>query len=197
MSDEELKNMMPRLKENIRQTLNLTENLLYWARTQMDGIQVKAAIFDLKTIVEENFHLFKPIATSKDLELINLVDASISVYADSDMMRLVLRNLISNAVKFTNNGGGIIIGYERLENFTMVTVEDTGIGLTNEEISKLFNYEHFTKFGTSGEKGAGIGFGLCREFTEKNGGTITVKSVLNRGSIFSFSIPNNNKIITS
>jgi signal transduction histidine kinase/ligand-binding sensor domain-containing protein len=197
MSEEELKAMIPRLKENIRQTSNLTENLLYWARTQMDGMQVKPRVFDLRMIVDDNLNLFKPIAANKGISLISQVDTSLSVYADNDMMRLVLRNLLGNAVKFTNSGGKIIIGYERLEKFTMITVEDTGIGLTDDEISKLFGYEHFTKYGTSGEKGAGIGFSLCREFTEKNGGLITLESVLDKGSKFSFTAPNNSLVITS
>ncbi|HEY8934667.1 MAG TPA: ATP-binding protein [Cyclobacteriaceae bacterium] len=197
MSEAELKEMMPRLRENIRQTSNLTENLLYWARTQMDGMQVKARAFNLRTIVEENFNLFKPIAANKDISLIDTADIDLSVYADHDMMRLVLRNLLSNAVKFTNAGGKITIGYKHFEKFTMITVEDTGIGLTNDEISKLFGYEHFTKYGTSGEKGAGIGLSLCREFTEKNGGLITVESILCKGSTFSFTIPNNNQVTAS
>ncbi|SKC85415.1 sensor histidine kinase [Ohtaekwangia koreensis] len=190
ISADEFQTMMPRLRENIRHTSNLTENLLYWARQQMDGLQVKASVFDLRVIVEENFRLFKSMAENKGIVLTNFVEPTLWVYADSDMMRLVLRNLISNAIKFTSNGGKIMIGYNRDQEYTMIFVEDTGTGLGKDEILMLFRNEQFTKYGTSGEKGSGLGFSLCREFTERNGGTITVESELDKGTKISFTMPN-------
>ncbi|HEY9049260.1 MAG TPA: ATP-binding protein [Ohtaekwangia sp.] len=190
ISEAEMKRLMPQMKDNIRQTLNLTENLLYWAKSQMDGMLMKPLIFDLRSIVEENIHLLAPIAFNKRIKIVSAIYDTIPVYADRDMIQLVLRNLISNAIKFTPHEGAISVKYKRHDLYTEMWVEDTGIGLSAEELAKLLNQEQFTKHGTSGEKGAGIGFGLCREFVEKNGGTITVESELYRGSKFTFTVPN-------
>jgi len=188
VSEEELKTLLPRLKEGVRQTLNLTDNLLYWAKSQLGGIQVKPSNFDVWGIVEENVQLFRPIAKNKNIHLINSVDVSLRVIADSDMIRLVLRNLINNAIKFTNSEGKITIGSELHQDHILLFVADTGIGLSKEETLLFFNEDHFTRQGTSGEKGIGLGLILCREFIEKNGGTLTIESELNKGSKFSFTI---------
>jgi signal transduction histidine kinase len=107
------------------------------------------------------------------------------------MIRLVLRNLLSNAIKFTPQGGTITIAGNSSEKYIEILIEDTGIGLSDDEIVMLFNEMQFSKYGTSGERGAGIGFSLCREFVEKNGGKVTVTSKLNVGSIFRFTVPKN------
>jgi signal transduction histidine kinase len=190
LSEEEFRGIIPGLRSNVRQTLNLTENLLFWARNQMEGIKVAPSVFDVGVIVDENVKLLQPLATGKSISIINTVDKVLPVYADSDMIRLVLRNLMSNAVKFTPVGGMITIACKRSEKYTEVSVEDTGIGLTNDEIAMLLNEWHFSKYGTSGEKGTGIGFGLCREFVGKNGGTVAITSELHIGSKFLFTIPN-------
>ncbi|AYB32042.1 ATP-binding protein [Chryseolinea soli] len=188
VSEEELRTLLPRLKEGISQTLNLTDNLLYWAKNQMGGIKVKPSDFDVWGIVEENVQLFRPIAKNKNIHLINSVEGSLWVNADSDMIRLVLRNLINNAIKFTKGDGKVTIGSEHHGNYIMIFVADTGIGLAKEEISLFFNEDHFTRQGTSGEKGMGLGLILCQEFIGKNGGTLTIESELNKGSKFSFTI---------
>ncbi|HEY9008841.1 sensor histidine kinase [Ohtaekwangia sp.] len=191
ISEKELRAMMPKLKDNVSQTLSLTENLLFWAKNQMEGIQVKPSVFNMSLIVDENIQLLRPFASSKHISLINAVSEPLLVYADSDMIRLVLRNLMSNAIKFTSKGGVVTVEYKRLIQHTLISVEDTGTGMSEEEVSMLMSDVHFTKYGTSGEKGAGIGFNLCKEFIEKNGGVVTVTSELYKGSKFSFTVPNN------
>jgi signal transduction histidine kinase len=191
ISENEFRTIIPRLKGNVRQTMNLTENLLMWARNQMEGIQVKPAVFDIWMIVDENVELLTSMASGKNINVINTVIKDQPVYADSDMIRLVLRNLLSNAIKFTPQGGTITIAGNSSEKYIEILIEDTGIGLSDDEIVMLFNEMQFSKYGTSGERGAGIGFSLCREFVEKNGGKVTVTSKLNVGSIFRFTIPKN------
>ncbi len=190
VSEKELKTILPRLKEGVSQTLYLTDNLLYWAKNQMEkGLQLKPVHFDLQEIAGENFRIFKPTAHEKGIHLINNINTSFIAYADKDMIKLVLRNLVNNAIKFTSNGGTVIVGSEIVQGYVIVSVRDTGTGLTDIEISNIFSKETFSKYGTSGEKGTGLGLILCKEFIESNKGTITVESEFGKGSLFTFTIP--------
>jgi signal transduction histidine kinase len=193
LSVTELESLIPELNENIGSAFSLTDNLLYWAKSQLEGIQVKPVWFDLKDIADENCNLFKPGAGSKGIVLLNNIKTAVMLYADKDMIRLVLRNLINNALKFTYNGGKVTIGANIDNAFIDVFVQDTGTGISTEEINRIFSGENFHKNGTSGEKGSGLGLMLCRDFIEKNGGQMSVYSELGKGSKFSFRLYVNNK----
>ncbi|SKC89453.1 Signal transduction histidine kinase [Ohtaekwangia koreensis] len=188
-TDEFQRVLMPDLKERIGYVASLTDNLLQWARDQMEGIQVKPSAFELGEIVEENINLFSLQAKKKDIRLAVIGNVKYTVYADIEMLRLVLRNLLSNAIKFTLANGEVTVSAETDPAFVYVSVTDKGTGLTEEDISKIFDKVYFTKYGTAGEKGSGLGLMLCREFIEKNGGKLTIESTVGSGSIFSFSIP--------
>ena len=190
ISIEELQVLLPMLNLSIGSTLNLADNLLYWAKSQLDGIQVRQVWFDLKEIIIENYDLFKARAESKSIEIENQIDKTIMVYADRDMINLVLRNLIANAVKFTNENGKITIECETVNGFIKTFVQDTGTGLTKEEIENIFSKGNFFKNGTSGEKGSGLGLIICQDFIEKNGGSLEIESTAGNGSKFIFSLPN-------
>ncbi len=190
ISDDEFKKVLvPDLRERVGYVASLTDNLLHWAKDQMEGIQVKPAAFNLTDIVLENVNLLTAHATKKDVGLVNAVTSGHDVFADKDMIRLVLRNLMSNAVKFTPAGGKIEVSVGVDHQHAIVSVQDTGIGLSAEETDMILRKDYFTRYGTAGEKGSGLGLMLCREFVEKNKGTLMIESIPGEGSTFSFTIP--------
>ncbi len=194
ISLEELEEFIPHLDENIGSAFNLTDNLLCWAKSQMEGILIHQVVFDIMEIADENYHLFKLNTDNKHIELVNNINKSIAVYGDRDMIKLVLRNLISNATKFTPPDGKITLGYSTRPGFVEIYVEDTGGGMPDEDIAKIFRKENFHKDGTSGEKGSGLGLSLCQDFIEKNGGKLTIQSKLGKGSKISFWLTNGDNI---
>lgn len=190
ISDDEFKKVLvPDLRERVGYVASLTDNLLHWAKDQMEGIQVKPAAFNLTDVVQENVNLLTANATKKDVNLVNAVTSRHEVFADKDMIRLVLRNLMSNAVKFTPPGGKIEVSVDVDHQHAIVSIQDTGIGLSAEETGMILRKDYFTRYGTAGEKGSGLGLMLCREFIEKNRGALTIESIPGEGSKFSFTIP--------
>jgi signal transduction histidine kinase len=189
LSEDDFKAHFPKLKESIEHTVNLTDNLLHWANSQMEGIQAQPSPLNIRQIARENYQLFKPLADGKQIILVNAIDTDLYVYADRDMIRLVLRNLVNNAIKFTKSGERILLAATRKHAMVEISVEDTGIGIPGDEIDKLFTHKHTPRRGTVGEKGIGLGLQLCHEFIEKNGGSIRVKSKSGKGSTFIISLP--------
>lgn len=173
-------------------SLNTTlDNLLLWSRNQMEGVtDVQPTECSLHDIVENNRHLLMSASHQKHIAINNEVPVFAKAYADVHHVDIVLRNLLLNALKFTEDGGAITIQYTEGEHDVTLQVMDTGVGMTNEQISKLFKINtHFTTSGTRNEKGAGLGLLLCKEFTEANKGTLTVASEPGNGSIFSVTLP--------
>jgi signal transduction histidine kinase/ligand-binding sensor domain-containing protein len=189
ITEGDFKNVLPDLKESVRYTVSLTDNLLHWARNQMEGVQVKPSVFDIHEIVEENFRLFRPLASRKNIELVNTFDNHYQVFADKDMIKLVIRNLVNNAIKFTNAHGRVEMGAKIQATFVIAYITDTGKGIPKEDVSKILNKETFTTSGTQGERGVGLGLSLCQEFIERNAGHLYIESELGKGSKFSFTIP--------
>ncbi|HTJ52224.1 MAG TPA: ATP-binding protein [Cyclobacteriaceae bacterium] len=187
-ADEFRTQLMPDLKERVTYVATLTDNLLHWARGQMEGIQVKPSVFNVLDIINENINLLSSQALNKSINLVSESHESFYVHADKDMIKLVLRNLISNAIKFTPENGTIEVKTRIEDGHARVSVRDTGTGLSPEDVTKILDKEYFTKYGTAGEKGSGLGLMLCREFIEKNEGQLTIESKLNAGSIFTFSL---------
>jgi signal transduction histidine kinase len=186
--DEFRTQLMPDLKERVTYVAALTDNLLHWAKGQMEGIQVKPSVFNLSSVIAENINLLSAQALKKSINLTADSQKSLDVYADKDMIKLVLRNLISNAIKFTPENGLIEVSTKTEARYTYISVRDTGTGLSPEDIGKILDKEYFTTYGTAGEKGSGLGLMLCREFVEKNGGKLTIESQQNVGSTFTFSL---------
>lgn len=179
--------LMPELKERSNYVATLTDNLLHWAKGQMGGIQVNNSEFNLAGVIHENIKLLSPQALKKAITLkAEIAEGLQSVYADQDMIKLVLRNLISNAIKFTPENGTIKVNTRIVGSRVYISVRDSGTGLSLEEISKILGKEYFTKYGTAGEKGSGLGLMLCREFIEKNGGKLYIESQPSVGSTFTF-----------
>jgi signal transduction histidine kinase len=138
---------------------------------------------------ENILHLFERSITEKQIVLQNKIEENSTIYADQDMIQLVIRNLISNAVKFSNRGGQISLSSFSDGRFTRLCVEDDGVGISEVDLIKLFEIETFTTRGTDNEQGTGLGLLLCKDFIEKNSGRIWVESTLLKGSKFFIELP--------
>jgi PAS domain S-box-containing protein len=168
----------------------LVEDLLLWARNQMDKVPFEPIRLPMLALVEEVFQAVQAQADLKHLELLNDVPANLAIKADAEMMKVCLRNLVSNAIKYSYPEGKIILSAGKEAGQITIAVRDEGVGIKPEHLPKLFNKKtHFTTLGTQGEKGSGLGLILCQEFIQKHGGRIWVTSQPNQGSTFSFSLP--------
>lgn len=188
-SEEERLEFVSKMHLSAEQLFGLLENLLEWSRIQTNKIPFNPSEFDLYKVVLENILLLKNNADCKKITIINTAKENTSVIADKYMIQTVIRNLISNAIKFTKNNGEIKISTHKNNSTITVSIEDNGIGIAVEDIPKLFKIdEHFSNTGTNNEKGSGIGLILCKEFIEKNNGKIWVESKKNKGSTFFFTL---------
>ncbi|MCB0490898.1 MAG: tetratricopeptide repeat-containing sensor histidine kinase [Cyclobacteriaceae bacterium] len=189
LSPKEFAELTAQIRDQLDTVYDDLGNLLQWTQSQLQGLNVNPEIFVLKEMVDEVAFLFEANAASKKIKLLNCVEDNIKVNADPNHVKLILRNLLSNAIKFSSEGGKVIVSDTINQVFVEVSVEDTGIGLSENELSKLFNPSaHFTKEGTDKEKGMGVGLLLTKEFVEKNGGTMQVVSEPGKGSKFSFTL---------
>lgn len=172
---------------------NLLENLLQWSRSQTGKIEYDPVRVDLQFIASKNLDLFHANALKKNIAMSYEFPTGKYVNADPNMLDTVFRNLLSNAIKFTPDDGRIVITSKRLNGMVEISVTDTGLGISKEDIDKLFRIDvHHTTVGTSKEYGTGLGLILCKEFIEKHGGTIRVESELGNGSSFKFTLPAEN-----
>jgi signal transduction histidine kinase len=189
ISQEEMKVVARELRIKVSITTSLLDNLLNWAKNQMQGIKPNPETFDVLDLVNETVDQLHLQAEKKGLHIKSEVSRSEEIYADFEMTKLVLRNLLSNAIKFTSRGENVSIQSDIAGSFMKISVSDTGIGIPEEMLKKLFSEEAQTSLGTSQEKGTGLGLMLCKDFVEKNGGMIEVSSKTGEGSTFSFTVP--------
>ncbi len=185
----EIKVLVPDIINDLNYTTSLMENLLQWAKSQMQGDSVNPQLLDIATMVTDVQQLLRLQADSKQVYVNSKIDPSIYIFADKDMINLVLRNLLSNAIKFTPNKGKVSVGASIKNEKVEVFVEDTGTGISRENIQRLFANDYFTTNGTANESGTGLGLMLCKEFLNKNGGEIFVESEPGKGSKFTFTLP--------
>jgi len=189
-SDVERKEMLGQLQNTTKQIYELLENLLNWAKIQSDTIYHQPIRFNAKQVINEKFDLYKNIAEAKKIQLSFQISDELFAFADVNLLDTILRNLISNAIKFTHIGGTIIVSASQNHKLIEISVTDSGTGMNQEQIDNLYSFEkNPSKHGTNGEKGSGLGLILCKELVEKNGGTIWVKSEPGKGSRFSFTVP--------
>lgn len=178
-----------------KSSYELIENLLTWSRTQTGKIEFSPEDTALKELIFESVYMMKTVAEKKGIKIINNVDCTHKVNADKAMFHSVMRNLISNSVKFTHKNGRITISCEEPENpkYIRINVEDTGIGMSKEQQKSIFRIDkQSSTVGTDKEVGTGLGLPLCKEFVEKHGGEIWVESQKDKGSAFSFTLPKSN-----
>jgi signal transduction histidine kinase len=190
LSIEEIQMLAKDLDKSIKNLFTLLENLLQWSRSQTGNIEFTAEEFDLTEMLNENKKLLSNQAENKNISIEVKNTKSIIAKAHPNSITTVVRNLLSNSIKFTEEGGQIKMGVIEEKNRYVVKIADNGVGMPKEVANKIFRIDtkHSTQ-GTAKEKGTGLGLILCKEFVEKNGGEIWVKSEEGKGTIFSFSIP--------
>jgi len=189
LSKEDIQTLAKDLDKSLKNLFALLENLLEWSRSQTGNIEFKPEKFDLHALLNENIELLRGQAQTKSITVEQTSNETTIVYAHRNSINTVVRNLVSNAIKFTPVGGKITLGIKPEGDYIVTSISDTGVGMSPEVISKLFRIDtkHSTK-GTANEKGTGLGLILCKEFVEKNGGRIWVTSEPEHGSVFSFSL---------
>jgi PAS domain S-box-containing protein len=190
ISEKDFVSFLPSLLKNSQYTAELLDNLLHWSKSQLHGQKLNPTIFNLNEITRSEINLFERRATEKSVSVINNVPSGLSVFADAVMIALVIRNLISNALKFSNKNGIISIAATVTGSMTVVCVSDNGVGISENNLDKLFGSENFSTRGIDNEQGTGLGLLLCKDFVELNKGKIWVESEMMKGSRFYFSIPN-------
>ncbi len=190
LSQQEIQQVIPELTQRLHQSHNLLDNLLVWAKSQMQGMGPHPREINLQWIAEETIELLQAPASQKNISLTHHIHSTAKAYADQDMIKLVLRNLVANAIKFTPDGGKVNLYAEKVGGgFMQMSVKDTGVGMEVQDQKKLFTGQGYSTKGTSGEKGTGLGLLLSKDFVESNGGTIWVESQKNKGSSFYFTLP--------
>jgi signal transduction histidine kinase len=189
-SHEETNSFLKLIHQAANNAFNLLENLLEWSRTQTGKIDFKPIVFKVKSSIQTVINLTDNSAKAKQITLIDKVAYDFELFADFNMFNTILRNLITNAIKFTHRKGQISIEASQKNNEIEFAVSDTGIGMSEETMNKLFKIsEKITSLGTESETGTGLGLLLCKEFVEKHGGKIKVESEPGKGSCFKFTLP--------
>ena len=191
LSQEEFLKISYKLKNEVEHVHFTLINLLHWAQSQMRGINTYPDLLNVKELVEENIELYQPISTGKNINIEDNVTSETFSWADREQINLVIRNLLNNALKFTPKGGAIQINSKlNKNNLWEISLHDNGIGMSPEIIDNLFkpNFQ-IKRYGTSGEKGTGLGLILVKDFLERNNGSIWVASEINKGSTFTFTLP--------
>ncbi|BAX82025.1 sensor histidine kinase [Labilibaculum antarcticum] len=190
VEDQEKRTGIRKVHESVKHIYTLLENLLTWSKSQTDKIDFKAEIFNLTDLVEQSICLYTASAEKKEIKIILLNSEKNIAFADQNMCSLIVRNLINNAIKFSEPKSQIEVDIQDKNEFLEVQIIDHGIGIASENLDKLFRIDlKFKSTGTAGEKGTGLGLLLCKEFAETNGGKIWVESTIGEGSIFYLHIP--------
>jgi len=181
------------LEQPIKTSYNLLDDLLAWSRSIKKNILHDPQNLNVAFFIEKVFDFEKKQANDKNIELSSSIPETITVYADNNHFYTILRNLISNAIKFTTAGGKISLSHLIVGKKVKISVKDTGLGIEPQNIKKVLDEQSFyTTYGTENEKGSGIGLVLCKEFIKINGGSLEVHSVVGKGSTFSFTLPSFN-----
>jgi two-component system, sensor histidine kinase and response regulator len=186
---EEIKGMVPEVVNELTYTTSLMENLLQWARSQMRADSIKPQMIDLSGLIVEVTRLLRLQAEAKKIKVTISADRSVIAYADKDMVNLILRNLISNAIKYTPEHRSIEIGARKTDTGVEMSVRDTGMGIAPEALLMIQSNTFYTTKGTAGESGTGLGLMLCKEFAIRNGGDLLIESRLEEGSLFTVKLP--------
>lgn len=188
LSEEQVRMLFSKLIKEVGYTSNLLENLLQWAKSQLHGIKVNSHTIDIQEITNSTVNLLQEMADAKKIRILNGISSPIMATGDEEMIKTVIRNLLSNALKFTNPKGEISINCKSIENQVEIRISDNGVGINIETLSKLFNGNLSTR-GTQNEKGTGLGLLMVKDFVEKNKGSIRVESEVGKGTHFFVTLP--------
>ncbi|PWE00192.1 ligand-binding sensor domain-containing protein [Marinilabilia rubra] len=195
LDEDEKEQGIEKIDDSVKGIFHLLENLLTWSRAQSNRIKFEPVIFDLTLMIHEVVLIYKPLAKVKGIDLTETSENElIKVFADREMVHTILRNLVNNAIKYCSQGDAICIHSAAQKDWVCVKVKDTGVGISEENLSKLFKIDAKIKStGTAGEKGTGLGLILCREFVEINGGKFFVESELGQGTACTFKLKRSEK----
>jgi PAS domain S-box-containing protein len=189
-TDEEIRQYNKIIYEMSQSVSGLLENLLTWARTQRNQIKVVPQVLSVHFIIEKCVGILTHSLLHKQIQFNNNVPPHTAIYADEEMITIVIRNLISNAIKFTNKGGTITVFEKTDAGEVVIGIKDSGIGIPEEKVAHLFQTSNKQpNTGTDGETGTGLGLIICKDFIAKNGGEIWVESTPGNGSVFYISLP--------
>jgi two-component system, sensor histidine kinase and response regulator len=192
LEDRERISYVQEIYSSTQRVLHILEDLLQWSRSQSGRIQYNPEQIQLNRVTYEGVAALEQAAAEKNITIENAIDDSITALGDRNMIAAVIRNLLSNAVKFTHPGGNIRLEAEERATHVNYRVIDTGVGIPAENMDRLFKIDGgLSTNGTNHEKGTGLGLILCKEFVEKNKGTITVESTPGEGTAFTFTLPKN------
>jgi signal transduction histidine kinase len=189
MSGDEIKSIIPDVVSDLNYTTGLMENLLHWVKSQMSAESTVPQCLDMHAIAEEVINVQQLQASSKNIAIHCAIPKKSTAYADRDMVKLVLRNLVSNAIKFTPADGKITLQLKPEGSFCRVFVKDNGIGMDEETIERISQNNYYSTNGTASESGTGLGLMLCKDFLSRNHGSLAIESKPGKGSTFSFLLP--------
>lgn len=194
---EEVEQISKSIYGSARNVYDLLENLLHWSRMQRGHMEYEPGEISLQEVFTENIKLFTPTAESKGIKLYSQVPEKLFAYADKKMLKTIIRNLTSNALKFTPSGGEVVISAQpfraqadETQQWIELSLRDTGLGISSQNLKKIFKIDSpFTTLGTAEEKGTGLGLIICQEMVDKNGGQMWIDSELNKGTTVRFTVP--------
>lgn len=189
MEQEDIDELLARLGDTIYTMSGFLDNLLEWSKSQLEGMTVNPSAFNIVAHISENIMLMDSQIQYKGLKIENKTDEPVMVYADPNMINVVIRNLLSNSIKFCNTGDIISLNVETSGKKVILSISDTGPGIKEKDKEKLFSLEHTISTGTYGEKGHQIGLILCKDMVEQNNGKIRVESELGKGTFFWVELP--------
>ena len=178
------------IKTSSKSAFSLLENLMQWAKSQTGEISFNPTEISIQNAIDSNITLVSGNAFKKNISIEKQLAENETIYADSSLVDTILRNLLTNAIKFTYPNGQIIVSTKPQGDFLAISISDSGVGIDSQNLEKIFRIDSkFSKIGTDNEKGSGLGLVLCKEFVEKLGGQIWVTSELGQGTTFTFTLP--------
>lgn len=189
VSPEDQKRLLGSINNQLSNSSEMLENLLYWSKSQLSGFQVNAVALDINYVLRSVKQLLKPGADKKGIVLDCSCDDGIILFIDREILKIIMRNLLSNAIKFSKKGQVVEVSCSKKSEEVCIKISDHGIGMDKEQLGKLFNNGVKSKRGTSGESGTGLGLIICKDFVENSGGHIQVMSEKGKGSTFMVNLP--------
>lgn len=189
LDTQETNTFIELINESSKNAFNLLDNLLTWAQSQTGILKFNPEIIEVSAIIDKTIHLLENIAKNKNITILSEIKNEEYIVADHNMLETIFRNLISNAIKFTNFDGEVVLSMKKEKNEIIFSIKDNGIGIDPEKLETLFEINHKNSTpGTDNELGTGLGLMLCKDFIEKHGGKIWVESKIGQGSTFLFNI---------
>jgi two-component system sensor histidine kinase ChiS len=190
INKDEFSQLTLQIENDLSKTSMLVENILHWTANQIKGVQLRPEKFDLFELIEDNLRLFDTLVIKKKISIIHNVPPKREVISDRNILNLVLRNLLSNAIKFSFDGSKITVDVKTGNDLLVMKVIDTGVGMDSETLQTLLSPKNtVSTAGTGNEKGTGLGLSLCRDYVQKAGGTLSVESMVGKGTTFTVTLP--------